>query len=490
MSHSRCLSKMPAAFLILICVAKFTQTNTPDKEQDRRKAPQRQDASIFLTDVPEYPGNVILGRPTGTSITLSLLWHKNTAAILVWGADHIKRPTAGRRIDLTAKEPKQVQIDGLMPDTEYEYALLDASTANRMLPVERVGSFHTARGPGRSFAFTIQADSHLDKGCLPELYSRTIANALADNPDFHIDLGDTFMTEKHTSRESAARQYAAQRYYLGRIGQFSPIFLVLGNHDGESLDRSGKTQADSLAIWSHQMRTRYFANPVPNGFYTGNELSHPIAGLLENYYAWEWGDALFVILDPYWTSLPTRGGRAPWNRTIGLPQYEWLARTLRKSKAHFKFVFIHQLTGSYDENGRGGIEAAGFQEWGGNDLDGSATFSRNRQGWEKPIHRLLVETSVTAVFHGHDHFYARQELDGIIYQLVPQPAHENERTHHAEEYGYKKGVFLPSSGYLRVKVASERVTVEYVRSGLPENERRGIRNGSVGNSYVVLPQRN
>jgi len=27
----------------------------------------------------------------------------------------------------------------------------------------------------------------------------------------------------------------------------------------------------------------------------------------------------------------------------------------------------------------------------------------------------------SAVFKGHDYFYARQELDGIVYQLVPKP---------------------------------------------------------------------
>jgi|WetSurMetagenome_2_1015567.scaffolds.fasta_scaffold11460_5 hypothetical protein len=482
------MSRPSVSFLCGALLGFLLFCNAPSEAQ-RPKVPKRQDSSIFLTDIPEYPGNLILGRPASTSITLSILWQKNIKATLVYGIAHLKLPTEGQNIELAAKEPKLVQISGLTPDTEYEYALLDASTGKRILPADRVGIFHTARARGQTFTFAIQADSHLDGACLPEFYRRTLANALADSPDFLIDLGDTFMTEKHASPESAAKQYAAQRYYLGLIGQLSPIFLAIGNHDGENLDRSGRTQADSLAIWSHQMRTRFFPNPVPDGFYTGNESSHPIAGLLENYYAWEWGDALFVVLDPYWTSLPTRGGQAPWNRTIGLPQYEWLARTLRNSKARFKFVFIHQLTGSYDEGGRGGVEAAIYQEWGGKNLDGSAGFNSNRPGWQKPIHQLLVEAGTTAVFHGHDHFYARQELDGIIYQLVPQPDHEPERSHHAEEYGYKKGLFIPSSGYLRVKVAPERVAVDYVRSALPENERSGIRNGSIADSYVLLPKK-
>jgi hypothetical protein len=134
------------------------------------------------------------------------------------------------------------------------------------------------------------------------------------------------------------------------------------------------------------------------------------------------------------------------------------------------------LTGSNQEGGRGGAEAAYYQEWGGHDINGNDTFAKNRPGWEMPIHRLLVETGVSAVFHGHDHFYARQELDGILYQLVPQPAHQNEHSHHATEYGYKEGLFLPSSGYLRVKIAPEKATVDY------------IRNNSIAASYQILPR--
>lgn len=87
---------------------------------------------------------------------------------------------------------------------------------------------------------------------------------------------------------------------------------------------------------------------------------------------------------------------------------------------------FHQLVGGLDKGGRGGVEAATLFEWGGREKDGRDTFAVNRPGWEKPVHKLLVENDVSAVFHGHDHFYAHQELDGIVYQLVPQPAHRGE----------------------------------------------------------------
>ena len=48
--------------------------------------------------------------------------------------------------------------------------------------------------------------------------------------------------------------------------------------------------------------------------------------------------------------------------------------------------------------------------------DGSDGFRQNRPGWEMPIHELFVKHGVNIVFHGHDHLFVREELDGIIYQ--------------------------------------------------------------------------
>ena len=170
------------------------------------------------------------------------------------------------------------------------------------------------------------------------------------------------------------------------------------------------------------MRKRYFPCPVPGAFFTGNTGKHPEAGLLQDYYAWEWGDALFLVLNPFWYPHKAREHRDHWKRSLGEDQYRWLERTLSSSKALYKFVFIHHLVGGLDEQCRGGSEAAPFYEWGGKNLDGSDGFAQNRPGWPAPIHQLLVKNHVSVVFHGHDHLYAKQNLDGIVYQEVPQPA--------------------------------------------------------------------
>lgn len=184
---------------------------------------------------------------------------------------------------------------------------------------------------------------------------------------------------------------------------------------------------------------------------------------------------------------PGRGDGA-WNRTLGEAQYRWLQRTLAADRSAYRFIFIHHLVGG-DDQGRGGVERAGYFEWGGRNSDGSDGFAAHRPGWAMPIHDLLVAHHVTAVFHGHDHFYARQELDGIVYQLVPQPAHHGRRNSGpAAGYSYRSGDILDGSGHLRVRVAPAAATVEFVRAVLPADERRNGANGQVAQRYELPPR--
>ena len=74
------------------------------------------------------------------------------------------------------------------------------------------------------------------------------------------------------------------------------------------------------------------------------------------------------------------------------------------------------------EHGRGAVEVASTYEWGGEGRKGEGTFKEKRPGWDLPIHQLMVKTGVTIFFQGHDHLFARQDLDGIVYQEVPQPS--------------------------------------------------------------------
>jgi hypothetical protein len=178
-------------------------------------------------------------------------------------------------------------------------------------------------------------------------------------------------------------------------------------------------------------------------------------------------------------------GTGLWSWTLGRDQYLWLERVLEQSHATFKFVFIHHLTGGVDTSARGGIEAAPWFEWGGRGAGGHWEFDVRRPGWERPIHQLLVDNGVAIVFHGHDHLYGMETLDGIVYQEVPQPAWTGKTPPNPADYGYLNGVFHPSSGNLLVTVSPARVRVDYVAAVLPKDETPDRKNGAIVHSYTI-----
>ena len=458
-------SNRQAVFLLLCAGVAF---GAHQDKQARGGARQAVQASA-CNEVPAHPLDLILGRPTAESITVSVLAYEDMEGFIAygtWPGDYSSGKTAPRQVK--KGQPVELFIHSLRPDTRYHYRFHSRAGSSGGFTAGPEYAFHTQRPPGSEFTFTVTADSHLDDRTDCTLYMRTLANALADRPDFHIDLGDTFMSEKHANREQATRQYLAQRYYFGLFAHSVPLYLVPGNHDGEE-GRWLDGTADNLALWSNAMRKRYFPNPVPDGFYTGDATRDKFAGLLEDYYAWEWGDALFIVLDPFWFTPRQRGRDDNWSRSIGEVQYQWLKRTLEQNKATFKFIFIHHLVGGLDKNARGGAEAAGLYEWGGRNADGTDGFKEKRRGWAAPIHELLVRSGVSIVFHGHDHLFAKQDLDGIVYQEVPQPGHPEGSARRAAEYGYRSGVILGGSGHLRVTVSNHKATVDYIRVDLPSD---------------------
>jgi hypothetical protein len=188
-----------------------------------------------------------------------------------------------------------------------------------------------------------------------------------------------------------------------------------------------------------------------------------------------------VVLDPYWYTLKKPG----WGWTLGVDQYNWFKNTLAASKAKFKFVFCHNLVGGSGTDARGGAEFAHLFEMGGSNEDGTWGFDQNRPGWGKPIHTLMVENKVSVFFHGHDHFYGKQEKDGVIYQEIPQPSGKNSTNISAAEYGYVNGLLLPGHGYLSVTVSGEEAKVEYIRTYLPVEENTTRTNREVADSYII-----
>ncbi len=431
-------------------------------------------------NVPDHLFNILLGRPTDHSVTVRVLFHRSALAHVIYGLESDKLTQVSKEVSIKKKEPFDFVIDGLQRNTRYYYRLV-YRVGNEGEEISDEYTFHTQRDSGESFVFSVQSDSHLDENTSGEVYLRTLANALSDSPDFHFELGDTFMTGKYVKPELSEPQYLAQRYYLGSLCHSSALYFALGNHDGEGGSRGTN-------VWATKTRKRLFPNPFPDGFYTGCDQEEREVGLPENYYQWKWGDAQFIVLDPFrYTTQRARDGNN-WAWTIGETQYQWFKTSLENVDAKYRFVFLHHLVGGAPANSRGGVEVAPFWEWGGKGATGENEFSKNRPGWDAPIHDLLVRHGVSIVFHGHDHLFIKQDLDGIVYQLVPQPGHPRSgNTNSAKEYGYLSGETQSSSGYIRVRLGKENARADYVRTYLPESENANRRNGEVSFSYVVAP---
>jgi len=77
-------------------------------------------------------------------------------------------------------------------------------------------------------------------------------------------------------------------------------------------------------------RGKIFLNPGPDNFYSGDNTLQNFVGpnntpaIRKGYYSWTWGDALFVVIDPYWNTSPKPDATHGWYWSLGLTQYNWL----------------------------------------------------------------------------------------------------------------------------------------------------------------------
>lgn len=434
----------------------------------------------------------LLGRPTNNSITIQAFFDADVDVAIQYGTASGNYTNQTPWTNVAAGNPAEVVLTGLLSNTKYYYRMLYRLPNATTFITRPEFSFQTQRPVGSTYKYVVQADPHMDEQSNIPLYQLCLQNQLEDNPDFIIDLGDFLMTDKLKNlttntipHDTIPYRCKLLRSNYERICHSVPLFIALGNHEGEAGWNLNNTP-DNIAVWDTQERKKYFLNPAPDGnFYTGDTTNHNFVGLRENYYSWQWGDALYVVLDPYWYTFPKPTATTGWRWTLGQAQYNWLKNTLQTSTATFKFVFSHQIVGG-DPDGRGGVEYADLYEWGGNNSDGTPGFASNRPGWEMPIKDLLTQYHVNVFFHGHDHFFGKQEKDCLIYQETPQPSHPNfNNVSYATDYGYLAGQILPNSGHIRVTVNPTGVLVEYVRAYLPSSENATRHNKDVSASYFI-----
>lgn len=477
--------------------------------------------SAVLSEVQEPPVPVVepylsmvLGRPTDTSIAVNIQAEVGTEVYLEYGMATTAYTARTNSITFSAATPMVIEITGLQANRRYYYRGVYRAQGENTYYADQEYTFQTQRVKGSTFSFGVQGDSHPereDKMYHPDLYTLNMQNVAVQQPDFYFALGDDFSIESlidnnQLSQANVNAVYANQRNFFSIIGNATAVFLINGNHEqaaGYLLGAAYQTQYVNAPIFAGYARLMYFPLPSPDNFYSGDTTTVTGVGLLRDYYAWEWGDALFVTIDPYWHSpVPVDTGvpgvqktKNAWEISIGDEQYLWLKNTLEESNTKYKFIFEHHVLGT----GRGAAGIAHTYEWGGYDKSGKAyEFNQERPNWPKPVHQLLKENHVTIFFAGHDHLFAREQVDGIVYQSVPNPADNTYQAFNSDAYAptsiafpgasYDPGysVVLSNSGYLHVTVSPENVKVDYIRAVLPGDElKAGGSNGTVAFSYTI-----
>jgi VCBS repeat-containing protein len=462
-----------------------------------------------------FTGTELLGRPEANSISVSVVPNSDITLYYEWGTSSGNYTGGGpsTQTTATAGTPKVVVMSGLTANTHYFYRMQYSTDGGATWTARPEKSFWTQRATGSTFTFDITSDSHVNIQLgNSSNWTSTLNGVAADNPDFHIDLGDTFAMDNGSTSVTLGDTASAEQKYKDALPFFNivsgstPLFLVAGNHEQQEAWHLQGTLANSLPVMGKNAEKKFYLNPLPDSFYTGDMGTYSyLSGdqYKQDYYAWTWGDALFVVISPFWTTTTkpyttTAGGGETdatgsgnrWDWTLGLTQFNWLQSTLSGSSAKYKFVFAHQIVGGNGMTspvnqvnyGHGGVDSANLVEWGGYDVGGvNNTWATNRPGWGSlPIGPMMVANHVTAFFHGHDHQDAHESLNGMVYQSVPSGSFTGSFGNYSTGGNSGNTIWADSTqgpGHLKVTVSPTQTTVDFIRYNA----------SSAANSYTMAP---
>jgi len=354
-----------------------------------------------------------------------------------------------------ASDVVEWHLTGLKPFTRYEYLI--SVVEDGVDTGLYWGSAVTTRAPGTAFTAALITDTHIEprqvapgdlgtSGTMEQVLALVAQDVERSAPDFIVNLGDILdfhafgFNDPPPDSSWTRLGYLDYRRLLNTALGNSAHFGAIGNWDGEN----GCNSLDEIER-SRSARLIYEPNPTPDTYPEGGSP-------YEDYYAFTWGDALFVVLNvmtytPTCHLLGTYPG-LPDDWTLGAAQLDWLRATLAKSKSKWKFTFIHHTVGGNagdsDDSayGRGGGRAAYVGE-------------------QAIVHQMLLDYGVQIFFYAHDHVFTDMLVDGVHYAL-PGSAGAPWKFN-GSQTGYSQ--YWEDSGFARLDVSPDAVKVSFVAQG-------------------------
>ena len=188
------------------------------------------------------------------------------------------------------------------------------------------------------------------------IYKKIVSLAMERKPDFIVNTGD--MIVKPGNKDQWANFWEMSKPIT------VPYFLTVGNHDAHpKVLLSEKTYKQEVDL-------------------PGNEL----------YYSFVAGNSRFIVLD---SCLDDE------EKKITGEQFKWLEAVLLNSTQKHKFIFLHHPL--YTDLGKGHHAHDSIDKY---------PESRDR------LEALMAKYKVDAVFAGHEHYYERRTVDGIIHIIT------------------------------------------------------------------------
>jgi len=312
-------------------------------------------------------------------------------------------------------------ITGLSEDTQYYYRLYVSAANGSPSAISPIRSFRTARSEGQPFRFVITADQHTatrseyltTSDTAYEYAIPEIQNVIEDlGADFWVDMGDWQEADMqiYWTQDHADGLYACSMRGINYIAHSLPIVSVVGNH--ENINQYYGTHSDTtfqarctknatydfwkmLGVAREKFMPQHIASSVPADYYN-------------TYYSFDWGDARFIILDPYTytTSYPEICSNG---FTLGTTQQAWFEGQVSGNTKIWTLIFIHQTGGVASGVDYTDTSAITIDECYGR---GGATTLQNTSLWTE-IYKGVRHRRNIVLFHGHDHVFAHSEKDGL-----------------------------------------------------------------------------